>query len=204
LEFGFVEVSSDGVNFVRFPAITHIQDTAQMAMEGLDCSLVYNMAGKYVNGYGTPFDLAELTGQSNLDINRITHIRIVDAVGSIDPAYATYDSEGHKINDPYPTPFPSSGFDLDAVGAINILSTGINKMNETALNIYPNPVNDVLHVQVTEPCQLYITNIEGQVVFQSSIFNLQSSFNVSVLPKGVYVLTVQSSKGISTTKLVKE
>jgi hypothetical protein len=33
--------------------------------------------------------------------------------------YASYDSQGHQINDPWPTNFPTGGFDLDAVGVIN-------------------------------------------------------------------------------------
>jgi hypothetical protein len=45
----------------------------------------------------------------------------VDVVGSITPAYATYDSQGNMVNDPWPTPYSSSGFDLDAVGVINQL-----------------------------------------------------------------------------------
>ena len=60
LEFAFVEVSSDGNNFFRFPVTSNIQDTTQVPMTGVDCSLVNNLAGKYVFGYGTPFDLEEL------------------------------------------------------------------------------------------------------------------------------------------------
>jgi hypothetical protein len=33
--------------------------------------------------------------------------------------YASNDSHGHQINDPWPTPFPTGGFDLDAVGVIH-------------------------------------------------------------------------------------
>jgi hypothetical protein len=33
--------------------------------------------------------------------------------------YASNDSQGHQINDPWPTPFPTGGFDLDAVGVIH-------------------------------------------------------------------------------------
>jgi hypothetical protein len=33
--------------------------------------------------------------------------------------YASYDSQGQQINDPWPTPFPTGGFDLDAVGVIH-------------------------------------------------------------------------------------
>lgn len=54
-----------------------------------------------------------------LNLNSVTHIRIVDVVGSIDPLYATRDSLNRVINDPWPTFFETGGFDLDAVGVIH-------------------------------------------------------------------------------------
>ena len=33
--------------------------------------------------------------------------------------YASSDVNSHQINDPWPTPFDTGGFDLDAVGVIN-------------------------------------------------------------------------------------
>ncbi len=120
LELAFVEVSSDGVNFFRFDSVSLTQTDTQVGGFGaLDPTNIHNLAGKYRQGYGTPFDLSELANTPGLDINHITHVRVIDVVGSIDDAYCRYDSQGHKINDPWPTPFSSSGFDLDAVGVIN-------------------------------------------------------------------------------------
>jgi hypothetical protein len=69
---------------------------------------------------GTPFDLDELSGVSALlNIDAVTHVRIIDVVGSLNDLYASRDSLGNKINDPWSTPFASSGFDLDAVGVIH-------------------------------------------------------------------------------------
>ena len=120
LELGFVEVSSDGVNFFRFPAVTNVQTETQLgSSDFMDPGQIHNFAGKYLAMYGTPFDLDDLDDNVLLDKNNVTHIRIIDVVGSIDPQYATYDSEGHPVNDPWPTAFSSSGFDLDAVGVIH-------------------------------------------------------------------------------------
>ncbi len=120
LELAFVEVSSDGVNFVRFPAISATDPTTQVGgFGGIDPTDIYNLAGKYETNYGTPFNLDDVAGEDNLDVNNIRFVRIIDVVGSIDPAYASYDSEGNIINDPYPTAFGSSGFDLDGVALIN-------------------------------------------------------------------------------------
>ncbi|MFP4433248.1 MAG: DUF4465 domain-containing protein [Phycisphaerae bacterium] len=121
LELAFVEVSSDGEHFERFDAVSLTQTDTQVGGFGaLDPTQIHNFAGKYRQGQGTPFDLEELRGASELlDVDAITHVRIVDVVGSIDDAYATYDVLGNKVNDPWSTPFGSSGFDLDAIGVIH-------------------------------------------------------------------------------------
>ncbi|MEZ4721855.1 MAG: T9SS C-terminal target domain-containing protein [Flavobacteriales bacterium] len=120
LELAFVEVSSDGVFFSRFAAISELQDSVQIAsFENTDASYFHNLAGKYIAGYGVPFDLSELPDTSALDKSHITHVRIIDVVGSINPLLGSQDSKGAIINDPWPTNFPQSGFDLDAVGIIH-------------------------------------------------------------------------------------
>ncbi len=122
IELAHVEVSSDGVNFFRFPSASLTPVDEQVDTFGtVDPTNVHNLAGKHPVGFGTPFDLAELAHHAPaLDLERITHVRIIDVVGSIDPAFGSRDAEGRLINDPFPTPFPSGGFDLDAVGALSI------------------------------------------------------------------------------------
>ena len=183
LELAFVEVSSDGNNFFRFDSVSLTPTNVQVGSFGtLDATNLHNLAGKYRQGYGTPFDLEELKDvNSLLDVNSVTHVRIIDVVGFVEPAdfygdgivdffdhsifaaaytkgpddedwnqdcdisepandtidmldfaqfmvkwlsendYASYDSQRHQINDPWPTAFDigTGGFDLDAVGVIN-------------------------------------------------------------------------------------
>jgi hypothetical protein len=85
LELAFVEVSSDGVNYIRFPATSNTQTTTQIGPfdNTGDATKLNNLSGKYRAQYGTPFDLQELTGNPLLNINAITHIKIIDVVGSI-------------------------------------------------------------------------------------------------------------------------
>lgn len=124
LELAFVEVSTNGLDFFRFAATSLTQTAAQVGGFGwLDARDLDNLAGKYVAGYGTGFDLAGLRGASPLlDVMNINFVRIIDVVGSIDPRYGTLDSHGNLVNDPYSTPFASSGFDLTGVGVINFAS----------------------------------------------------------------------------------
>ena len=117
LELAYVEVSSDGVHWVRFPNVS-LTESAVGAYGSVDCTNIDGLAGKYKQGYGTPFDLSDLEGVDGseyLDFDNIVYVKIVDIVG--DGTY--YDSEGNVIYDPYATSGSSNGFDLDAVGVIH-------------------------------------------------------------------------------------
>ncbi|MGB7345108.1 MAG: DUF4465 domain-containing protein [Pirellulaceae bacterium] len=114
LELGYVEVSSDGVNFFRF-ASDSLTPAAVDAFGAVDPTEINNLAGKYDAGFGTPFDLEELSGVSVLlDTTAVTHVRLVDVVGD---GTAT-DASGDVIFDPFPT-VGSAGLDVDAIGVIH-------------------------------------------------------------------------------------
>jgi len=125
LELAFVEVF-DGDTWARFPTNSLTQTTTQIDQASetdfaIDPTNIDGFAGKYRAGFGTPFDLAVLAGTPGLDLNHIVAVRVVDVVGSIDPDYATRDSANRIVNDPWPTPFFTGGFDLDAIGAFHII-----------------------------------------------------------------------------------
>jgi len=166
LELAFVEVSSDGINFVRFPSISETPIISQIGpFEFSDCRYVHNLAGKYRAGFGTPFDLEDLVDSVGIDLNHITHVKIIDAVGSINSAFGSYDSQGTIINDLYPTAFPSGGFDLDAVGVINEGTVSLHKL-DFAYSIYPNPTNDWLTIETEMEHSLLIFDATGKILEQ--------------------------------------
>ena len=114
LELAFVEVSSNGTDFVRFTNDS-LTDGPVDTFGAVDPTEINNLAGKFRHLFGTPFDLSELVGADpNLDVNRVTHVRLVDIVGD---GSAT-DSSGDVIYDPFPTT-GSAGFDLDAIAVLN-------------------------------------------------------------------------------------
>ena len=197
LESAFVEVSSDGENFFRFPAITAVQYETQIGGFGImDPAYIHNFAGKYGALYGTPFELDEVPDDPLLDKNSITHVRIVDVVGCIDPEYCTYDSQGHPVNDPWPTPFASSGFDLDAVGVIHDQAHtpgfGVDENGEAMISVYPNPAHDYIRVETRSIASLQtvdLYNISGQKVLSST----ENEINVSDLEPGMYFIRVNNT-----------
>lgn len=202
LELAFVEVSSDGVNFFRFPATSNTQDTAQTGGFGsTDATKLNNLAGKYRANYGTPFDLSDLQGTAGLDINNITHVKVMDVVGSINPAYATYDKNGNKVNDPWPTSYTSGGFDLDAIGVIHQSVTGIKKENTVTFHVYPNPATDKVFIHSFENALFSLKDVKGRMI-GSKILKEKEIIDVSVLENGIYFLEIKNESSLSTQKLI--
>jgi len=121
-ELGYVEVSTDGETFVRFPSVS-LTDGQVGAYGTVDPTEVYNLVGKHVNAYGsswgTPFDLDDLLNTEEVllglvDLDEINYVRIVDIPG--DGSFV--DSQGNPIYDAWLT-WGSGGLDLEAVGVIH-------------------------------------------------------------------------------------
>ena len=205
LELGFVEVSSDGENFFRFPAITYVQTDTQLGgMACIDPAQIHNFASKYGAMYGTPFDLDEVQDNPLLDKNNITHVRIIDVIGNIDPEYCTYDSEGHPVNDPWPTPFASCGMDLDAVGVIHDIEhfpnppQGVEENDDMTISVYPNPAHDKLFVNAANIQRIDLYTVTGQMVLSST----ESEINVSGLESGVYFVRINCGEKMFTERVI--
>jgi len=139
-ELAYIEVSSDGTHFARFPLVSLTEEPeGSYPYLTLEISNLHGLAGKHPNAYGvctgTPFDLGMLADDSNVvsglvDLNNIHYVRIVDIPGNgnfedearelIDPNtfpdWNTY-LNNHPIYDAWLT-WGSGGFDLEAVGVL--------------------------------------------------------------------------------------
>ena len=192
LELAFVEVSSNGVDFFRFPNHSETQTETQVGSFGSPvATYLNNLAGKYTAQYGTPFDLNEIADNDLLDKNHITHVKVIDVVGSINPDYASYDSLGNAVNESFPTPFASCGFDLQAVGVINREVLGLPNYNTASLKMYPNPAKNLLNIKSDVTLDITIYDMAGRAVF-SQTNNYNQPVDVSHLSAGTYNVTAAS------------
>ncbi len=206
LELAFVEVSSDGIHFFRFPAISLVDTTVQTGTFGLtDATKLNNLAGKYRAEYGTPFDLADLPDNPLLNKQNITHVKVIDVIGCIQNLYCSRDANLHIINDPWPTAFGSGGFDLDAIGVIHCQTLGFTENNLFSVNVYPNPANEIIHIQVdmNQAYDLKISNLLGETIkeykneIQSSVIIMKDFIS------GVYFVTITNGLSSKQVKIIK-
>lgn len=202
LELAFVEVSTDGQRFVRFPATCLTQNETQLANAGqTDPTNLNNLAGKFRIGYGTPFDLEELRDSTGINIDSIVYVRVVDVVGSINPQYGTYDAYGHIINDPWPTPFEASGYDLTGVAVLheNTNTSGIDEVM-TVEGIWPNPTADRVNVSMRYAAEGLLYDLTGRQVAAYSLREGLNTLDLTNLKNGVYMLRTEGS----VSKIVKK
>lgn len=194
LELAFVEVSTDGERFVRFPATSLTPTDVQVGSNGsIDPTMINNLAGKYRVGYGTPFDLEELRDSAGIDIDNIVYVRLVDVVGTIDPLYATFDAEGRMVNDPYPTRdtiWGSGGFDLTGVAVLQS-TQGIETATErNRVSLWPNPVSDRLTVEGACGSQASLYDMTGRRLGHWTVNVDRWQMPMADLPSGVYMLRI--------------
>jgi hypothetical protein len=94
------------------------------------------------------------------------------------------------------------------VGPFNV--TSINEIDFTrAVSVYPNPSRDMVNVAFElskmQNVELSIVSIDGKVVAtqnMSNALNVNTSFNVSKLNSGVYLMKVKTDDGLATQRFV--
>ena len=85
------------------------------------------------------------------------------------------------------------------------VSVGVNTVEQLNLEVSPNPAQDVITISNKdnvnfESIKLYST--QGQLVKEFKSDN--STFDVSTLPRGYYILKLQSSDNVTTKKIILE
>lgn len=202
LELGVVEVSSDGEHFVRFPATSNTTNAKQVGT--FDTALavnINNLAGKYLIGWGTPFDLQELADAENLDINNVTHVRVIDVVGTLNPLYATRDRYGRLINDPYPTNFPTGGFDISGVAVLNGWKpASVSNYDVNSIKVFPNPCIDAVQIITEKSQNIELYNINGQLLSSFTSSNSIETLNLQSYQPGIYFIKI----GNTMQKILKK
>lgn len=81
----------------------------------------------------------------------------------------------------------------------NVVFTGVNNKFVTDINVYPNPVSNV--VKLSKTCDVTLLSITGTRIKQAKGVN---SLDISELPSGIYYIIVSTEKGTDTFKVSKK
>jgi hypothetical protein len=87
---------------------------------------------------------------------------------------------------------------------VTVSSVGINEVTLRNVNIYPNPVQNELFIELEngQITHIDILDLSGKVI-KSIMNNNAKSIDVSDLTQGIYILNVSTENGVSTNRFVK-
>lgn len=86
-------------------------------------------------------------------------------------------------------------------------SLGVYEVSANDINVYPNPVTDVLHIALPNSlakARLSIINGVGGVMYHAAISGADAEVNMSGYPSGVYFLRYEDEATIKTMRIVKQ
>ncbi|MGB1500285.1 MAG: T9SS type A sorting domain-containing protein [Flavobacteriaceae bacterium] len=93
-------------------------------------------------------------------------------------------------------------------GTVTVTSTaGITKNNLLSFDMYPNPVSDMLTVQLptgTEKAEVSIIDYTGRLVSSKTISSNDTSIDVQSISKGIYIIRVATNAKIGVQRFIKK
>jgi Secretion system C-terminal sorting domain/Carboxypeptidase regulatory-like domain len=89
------------------------------------------------------------------------------------------------------------------IGKNSITTTAKETELQQIARIYPNPVSDVVWLELNTEAQLSLSNSHGQLVQQLKAPAGTTSLDMATLPSGLYFINVRRPDSVQTFKVVK-
>ncbi|WP_445716603.1 T9SS type A sorting domain-containing protein [Flavobacterium sp.] len=179
------------------------------------------------NGIGTAAAFYHPNGLA-IDNNNMVYVADVynNAIRKISPNAEVTDfagmnlgyQDGEGVNAEFAQPY---GVATDANGIIYVADTNNHRIRKITPNnlsvsdfnfndkviLYPNPVKDVLSIQTENGISFKnysVLDINGRVLVSQSKAIQNNQINLSGLTTGIYILQLETDKGLVTKKIIKE
>jgi hypothetical protein len=83
------------------------------------------------------------------------------------------------------------------------MSDGLLFGTMPACAVYPNPTENLLHVEAPEGCVLIFRDMFGRTLFEKSTTSALTKIDMSVYPQGVYTVELLKENGSFSQRVVK-
>jgi len=180
---------SNNVNLNNFLSVNNyffeLDFSNNPLLESLTSSYNNNLTSLNVKN-GSNLNLNHFSASNNLNLMCITVDDPVAATNGDTPPYDNWNIQEDVI------------FSEDC-------TLGVSDISLADINIYPNPVNDVLYIENNEHIKIdkiTVSDILGKVILiEKNSFN---QINLSELKSGILLMKIETENGIITKKLIKE
>lgn len=81
-----------------------------------------------------------------------------------------------------------------------LLSVADNAAQASVVSVYPNPASDVVNIAGADISKVTFADINGRTVKSLNVNSTQATISISDLSTGVYMMTVETADGATTTK----
>ncbi len=143
-----------------------------------------------------------------------------------DPSYVSYQWYISTFTNPVPTALPGDTLFIcipkqngdytviasnggctglsDTANVNYITSGGVNNVLSASIHIFPNPANDLLHIDAPAGSVMQLSGIDGRSIISQPV--TKENINISFLSSGIYWIKISDQNGImlKMEKLVKE
>jgi hypothetical protein len=87
------------------------------------------------------------------------------------------------------------------VSGYGVVETAIEDIDESNVNIYPNPVRNILYVENVRNSIIKLYDLSGRLVFETTASSDNEKVDVSNLKQGIYLLHVKTENATITKKI---
>jgi len=191
---GFIE--GNGTLNVSAPNGTAIDVNVPLTIKNCTVTATGSFAG--IIGYGDVLTIdnatVSATGTSFSSISGFTELNLINCYIS-KPAGAVFNPDEKDV-------CYADGTIVKEEVKIKPIGTGIKNIGNQTVITYPNPVQDILHIQAEGAVNaVRVYNIHGVVVAQA--LNNAREINLSHLPTGVYMVRVEVGENVGTMRIIK-
>jgi len=86
---------------------------------------------------------------------------------------------------------------------VKVPSSGV-KVPSSGVEMYPNPTNGIVNLELNSDSEIIILNAIGQIVYASKLSLGTRQINLEHLAKGVYVIRIGNTVNAKNFKVIKE
>ena len=140
-----------------------------------------------------------------------THnLRATSGTESFDSGYFTGagNTFTYTFNQVGSTDYVCDPHDGNMNGTVTVTSTaGISENNLLSFEMYPNPVSDLLSIQLptgTEKAEVSVFDYTGRLVSSKTISSNDTAIDVQKISKGIYMIRVAANNKIGVQRFIKK